>query len=58
MVVVPTSQAGMWKESAVDSKREAGSGRPGSLGQREVRILASMVVHMWQMTWGRCMGGG
>ena len=49
MVVVPTSQAPMPKLSAVLSNRLAALLRPGSLGQRSVRILPSMVVHMWQI---------
>ena len=52
MVVVPTIQAPMPKLLAVLSYRLAALLRPGSRGQRSVRILPSMVVHMWQTTQG------
>ena len=52
MVVVPTIQAPMPKLLAVLSYRLAALLRPGSRGQQSVRILPSMVVHMWQTTQG------
>src|SRR5213595_1519212 len=53
IVVVPTIHAPMPKLAAVVSKRSAEPLGPGILPQRLPRILPSMVVHMWQMTWGR-----
>jgi hypothetical protein len=46
IVVVPTIQAPMPNESAVDSNSLPESVRPGSGPQRLERILPSIVVHM------------
>src|SRR5579864_2203133 len=52
IVVLPTSQAPIPKLAAVVSNSLALSPTRGSRPQRSPRIFPSMLVHMWQMTYG------